>query len=772
MQLTGKQSEAWCFPARLKSLNRPFLHYVLICTIGLIVYSNTFNVPFQWDEVGYIQGNTIVKNLHYFSEPSSAKGLPYYDAFKRRYIAYLSFALDYKIHGFRVIGYHIVNISIHLLNASLVYIFVNLIFKTPFLNRSRMRDNSRLIALFAALLFVSHPLQTMAVTYIYQRFASLITFFYLLSLVFYTTSRLSESTVSRYLSYGLSVLCAVCAMNTKENAFTLPFVITLFEFLFFSGPVRKRVVTLVPILLTLLIIPLQAISFYYTSDSLVGAMDSATRIPNSLSRGAYLLVQFMALATYLRLLLFPAGQNVIYDFPGPLSFFTPGVIFPFLLLTGIVLFGIYLYRRSKWSDGGYRVIAFGIFWFFIAHSVESSVFPLELLAQEHRMYLPSVGIFAGISTGMFLMLRKLRGGEMIVFSVSAVVIFSLSVTTYARNIVWRDRISLWEDVARKSPNALKGRLNLAAAYAQRGLTDKAVEQYQAVLRIKPDFYNAYVELGLCYAEKGYIDKAMEQYQMALSIEPNDAYAHYAMGFAFYKNGATDKAVDEFKAALRANPRFAAAHVNLGIAYARSGATDKAIEHFRSATELESDLAEAHYNLGIAYEKTGSLDKAGEHLKIAAGLKSDYAIAYNNFIRTVYENDQAGHQTVLKRDPYGAEAHVKLGNRFLKQGLTDKAIEEYQSAIKLNGASADAHYNLGVALMGKNLLDQAIEQYKIAIRLDPGFGEAHENLGIAYAEKKLLDKAIEHFRIAVKLDPDNSLFRDNLARANALRRSGE
>ena len=641
MRHTNKQPEAQGLPAQLMFLNRPFLHCALICAIGLIIYSNTFSVPFQWDEVGHIQGNPIVKNLHYFSEPSSAKELPYYDAFVQRYISYLSFAIDYKIHGSHVTGYHIVNISIHLLNALLVYFLVNLIFMTPFLNQSRIRDNSKLIALFAALLFVSHPLQTMAVTYIYQRLASLVTFFYLLSLVSYTTARLSESTVSRYTSYGLSVFFAVCAMKTKENAFTLPFVITLFEFFFFSGPARKRVLTLFPLFLTILIIPLTAINIDNTHGNLVGAIDSATKSTDVLTRGAYLLVQFQALTTYLRLLFFPVGQNLIYDFPGSLSFFDIKVIFPFLLLIGILLFGIYLFLRSKGTDCTFRVVAFGIFWFFIAHSIESSIFPLKMLAQEYRMYLPSVGVFIGISTGIFLIFNKLRNREMTVFSVIAVIILFLSVTTYARNIVWQNRISLWEDVVRKSPNAIQGHLNLAAAYTEKGLIDKAIEQYRTCLSIEPGFYYVNVNLGLCYAKQGFIDKAIEQYNLTLSIKPEDSFARYAMGLAYYKKGLTGKAMEEFKAALRANPRFAEAHVNLGIAYAQSGALDKAIEHFKSATELKVDLAEAHYNLGMGYVKTGSLDKAGEHLKIAAGLKPDYVSAYNNFTRSVYKNNPAG-----------------------------------------------------------------------------------------------------------------------------------
>ena len=242
--------------------NRLLLPCLLIVVIGILAYSNSFDSPFQWDEHDFLVQNPIVKNLKYFLEPSRAKDIDpdYYIFLKTRYIGYLSFAINYKVHGFNVYGYHLFNLAIHLLNALLVYLFIFLTFNTPFLKASSLKKNSNLIALFSALLFVSHPLQTEAVTYIFQRHASFVTFFYLSALVSYIHGRLCSENLKtshfKSVSYFiLSLLSTLFAMKTKENAFTLPIVILLYEFFFFTGRVKTRILRLLPWLLSLVIIP-------------------------------------------------------------------------------------------------------------------------------------------------------------------------------------------------------------------------------------------------------------------------------------------------------------------------------------------------------------------------------------------------------------------------------------------------------------------------------------------------------------------------------------
>lgn len=748
-------------------LSRPFIHYLLICITGLIIYSNTFSVPFQWDEVAFINDNIIVKNFDYFLNPSDAAGLPHYNSLTRRYVAFLTFAVNYAIHGYEVTGYHIVNIVIHLISAILVYLLACLIFRTPFFENSGLRNESRLIALFAALLFVSHPLQTMAVTYIYQRITALVALFYLLSLTAYIKSRLTQDNPRRYAFYLVSLVSAILAMKTKENAFTLPFVVLMVEFLFFSGPAKPRLVRMIPILLTLLIVPLSLDKLHGESIRVAGAMHS---------RSSYLFTQFSVLLTYIRLLFLPVNQTLLYDFPKSVSFFEPRVALSFLGLMGIFLSGVYFFIRSRTAAPEFRVFAFGIFWFFITHAVESSIIPL-LIIQEYRMYLPSAGVFVAFPTLIFYALKKMNIAQNRAIMVSCVIILGLSAATYARNAVWGTRISLWEDVVKKSPGVAAGHFNLGYSYSQEKMFDKAIEEYRLTVKLKPDDYNAYAELGIAYAGKGLFDEAIEQYRLALSKDPDYYYAHHNLGYALYRKGLFDKAIEEFQNAVRLNPGFAQGYVNMGIAYGESGNLDKSIESFMTAIKLEDNLAEAHFNLGVAYQKTGSIPEAIRHLKIAAELKPEYTDAYNRLTGALRSMDHRGfsdgqnQEAYMQTDAEKAEAHHLRGNALFKQGFADRAIEEYRSAIRLNPVFAGAHYNLGVALLQKNMKDEAIRELTTAVKLNPGFHEAHSNLGTAYANNGMIDRALKHFEIAVKLKPDNPLYRNNLDKAHELIKSG-
>src|SRR5208282_2571356 len=200
-----------------RSLSRFTSHipYHIFCIVFLIiiVYANTLNAPFQWDEGKFIVNNPIIKDFHYFTSPSDANGFALYSSFINRYIGYLTFALNYRVHGLSVTGYHIVNIAIHIANSILVYFLVLLTFRTPYFRDwepgtrdrglgtgNRFPDSdcrplvpgpSSLVPFFSAAIFAVHPLQTEAVTYVFQRFASLVLFFYLLSLISYIKARLA-----------------------------------------------------------------------------------------------------------------------------------------------------------------------------------------------------------------------------------------------------------------------------------------------------------------------------------------------------------------------------------------------------------------------------------------------------------------------------------------------------------------------------------------------------------------------------------------------------
>ncbi|MBI4691433.1 MAG: tetratricopeptide repeat protein [Nitrospirae bacterium] len=481
-----------------------------------------------------------------------------------------------------------------------------------------------LVALFSALIFVSHPVQTQAVTYIWQRVASLATFFYLLSLVMYIKFRIHDTKKMHDAGYTIhdKENHTSCIMNRESCiVITLPVVTTLYEFMFLTPSltlpprgggmgggaighalrIRKRILYLIPLLLTMLIIPLSLIGIDKPVGELISDVNEVTKT-TTVSVQNYLLTQFRVIVTYIRLLFFPINQNLDYDYPVYNSFFEPQVVLSFLFLLSIFGLGVYLLYRSRVTmhDARYmihdeqstmhasrithhalRFIAFGIFWFFITLSIESSIMPVspylvltshtksdEILSlgvdiiHEHRLYLSSIGFIIAFSMIVFYctsriahhVLRVTRYGFPLLLT-TVVIIFSIA--AYQRNTVWKDEVSLWEDVVSKSPKKARG----------------------------------YHNLGLAYREKWWIDRAIEQYQIALRLEPDFAEAHTCLGFAYFYSGAVDKAIGHYEAALKLGSNDAKLHLNLGIAYKAKGLLDKAREHFNIARRLNLDLFE-------------------------------------------------------------------------------------------------------------------------------------------------------------------------------------
>jgi tetratricopeptide (TPR) repeat protein len=756
----------------IKSLKESVaLHLVLIALLGLIAYSNTFDVPFQFDDIRNIVENPLVKDFSYFTDTSKAETLRHYIFLgrKTREFTYLTFFANYRLHGLNVTGYHVVNLAVHIFNALLVYLLVVLTFKTPYLLKSTLSKHSGHIALLSALLFVSHPVQTQAVTYIVQRSASLATFFYLASLALYIKWRLikeqrilhqtqnahakkSMVSLSNHSLYALSLLSAVLAMKTKETAFTLPLSVAAYEFIFFEGRTGRRFFYLIPLFLTISIIPLNymsMISMYKTLEELTGGAVEAARTQD-ISRLDYLFTEFRVIVTYLRLLVLPVNQNLDYDYPVYHSFFEPQVFLSFLFLLGVFGLGVYCLYRSRVmdrssethsshiTDHSSRLVAFGIFWFFITLSVESSIIPLHVI-YEHRAYLPSAGAFSAFAVGAFLLMERFKTRETRHIAVLSTVLLLilLSCATYARNTIWQSEATLWEDVLQKSPQKARPHVNLGNAFMSKGETERAIKHFETAAKLEPDLAETYNSLGVAYASKGLIDKAIRHYQIAVRLKPDNAEIHINLGNAFASKGLTEKAIEHYQTALRLKPDNAKAHLELSAVYGLRGLTDKTIEHLRTALRLKADDAELYYNLGVAYGRKGLTDKAG----IAYGRKglTDKAIEH--------------YQTAIRLNPNNADIHYNLGVAYGRKGLTDKAIEHYKTALRLKPDYADTHYNLGVAYESKGLIEKAIRHFQIAVRLKPDNAEIHINLGNAYLAKGLADKAIEHYKTALRLRPD-------------------
>jgi len=422
--------------------------------------------------------------------------------------------------------------------------------------------------------------------------------------------------LSPVIYFSLSLLFAVLAMLTKTISFTLPIVIIVYEFTFFKSSIKKKLYFLLPIFLTLIIIPLSIMGTDKPLGELLSDIGERTRVQTEMSRWDYLFTQFRVVVTYIRLLFFPVNQNLDYDYPVYHSFFTAPVFLSFLLLMSIFGIAVYLLYKTRVISGQrsavsnsspsaplnpyFRVAAFGIFWFFITLSVTSSVIPIVDVIFEHRVYLPSVGAFIAVSAVVSIISERLSLKspqiKKATILICALIVVVLSTAAYARNTVWKDKKTLWEDVVSKSPKNARALNNLGALYYEENMPDMAIKYLSTAIFLKPDYVDAYNNLGLAYYKKGLYYLAKKQFANALRFDPNDAFAFNNFSIVYAAEGLYDRAIEYAQLALKIDPDYAEAHNSLGVAYGSKEMYDLALKQFSRALELKPDYFDAKNNL--------------------------------------------------------------------------------------------------------------------------------------------------------------------------------
>jgi protein O-mannosyl-transferase len=622
---------------------------LVIVVSAVLAYANTFSSPFLFDDTPNITDNHLIRNWDTALHPEQYCSSIHHRSdealichfFKIRHVGYLSFALNYALNGLNVEGYHVVNFCIHLLNSLLVYTLVLLLQKTPAFAASNSKALNR-AALFSSLLFVVHPLQTQAVTYIIQRLTSLATLFYLLSIISYLSMRLLQTAKAKGGGgqgfsmkitglYLLSLISAVLAMKTKEISFTLPVMITLCEFIFFDDKLPKRSAYLVPLILTMFIIPLQLTGIDASLSDLFSDVSNAARVRSDMSRMDYLFTQSTVVLRYLQLLIFPVGQNVDYDYPVYDSLFHPKVLFSSLIILSLIGTGIYLLLRYRTSSPYARIISFGIFWFFLALSVESSLIPILDVIFEHRVYLPSVGFFIASAVSLAILAERLEVHlpwvRKAAPAAAGLIVMMLAGAAHARNMVWQDEVVFWSDVVNKSPNKPRGYLNLGLAYQNRKDIEKALAYYSRAIAMKKLYYPPLNNRGTILAALGQHEQAIRDFTDAISINPYVAVAYYNRGMSRTFLGQQDLAIEDFTRVIELKPTHAEAYNNRGSMYGAKGEMEKAIADFSSAIGLVPGFPGFYANRAHAYAVKQDFERAVLDLSRAIDLNPNEASWY-------------------------------------------------------------------------------------------------------------------------------------------------
>jgi len=569
------------------------LSILAIIGLGVLTYSNSFFCSFHFDDDAYIVNDFAIKNLHNLAD--------IWNVCPCRFITFLSLAVNYHFHQLNVFGYHVFNLAIHLGSAILVWWLVLLTFSTPAMKEEKIAAHANIIALFAGLIFVSHPLQTEAVTYIWQRAASMVAFFYLASLSFYVKSRLLDSRPQAEPAIGpgifyylLSLAAAVAAMFTKENAITLPLMILFYEITFIKPKKNLDWLQLFPFLLAFFIIPK---TMMLTMSARFQEIRTIVEGPGGISPLDYLLTQFRVMMTYIRLLFLPFNLNLDYDYPIFKSFFETPVLISFLSLAAIFYFAKRMFSK-------YRLISFSIFWFFLTLLPESSILPQADVIFEHRLYLPLAGYCIFLPSGIYyLCIAASPRGEAIPKRIISLMVVILSLIlalntflTYQRNKIWKNEIVLWQDVVQKSPHKARPYINRGWAYYNQGNFIQAMSDYTKAIEINPDLIYPYDDRGLIYARQGELTRAISEYNKAIAINPYYAKVYDDRGVTYLKQDHYLQALADFNKAIKVNPEYVDAYNDRGGFYAQQGKLSQAMIDYKKSIKIDPDQVDIRFKL--------------------------------------------------------------------------------------------------------------------------------------------------------------------------------
>ncbi len=456
---------------------------LVIIILGFLVYFNSLPGQFIWDDHIYIENNPRLESFlnigRIFTEDVGIAGGRDYDLY--RPLQMLTYLINYSLWGLNPGGYHFTNILLHVLVGLSLYWLLNIIFR------------DKLLSLVSSLLFVVHPINTEAVSYISGRQDSLAAFFLLASLGFYVKYMDFEKPKAYLLilfSYGLALL-------SKESSLIFPLLVLLYHYVF-----RKRLALLkmlAIVALILLYLGLRFFSLNHFLPHIPGGGNILSRIP----------IFFAALTNYLGLLLMPLNLHMEYG-DRIFHYADPKVISGFMILLASLFF---FFRQINAAP----VVSFAIGWFFIAILPVTNIYRINSsYMMEHWLYFPAMGFFLLCAYGVCCFYRgKNRKSAGMILVIALLGWYSF--LTVRQNLYWRDDLTFYERTIKFKPNTPRVYYNLGIVYAELGRTEEAIQMYQKAIELAPDYFLAHNNLAVVYYSRQEYELAIRHADLAAKI---------------------------------------------------------------------------------------------------------------------------------------------------------------------------------------------------------------------------------------------------------------
>lgn len=559
-----------------------------------MVYANSLFNDFIWDDAAVIVNNDFVKSWNnfplifqrrYLSHPLEVGfnlGTYNFGSGETSYrpIATTSYFIDYTLWKLNPFGYRLTNITLHIINAILIYSLLNIIF------------GDTIFAFFSTVLFAINPINVEVVNCTAFRPNILASLFSMLSVVFYFKYKLYRNN-KKVIYLMLSLLSFLFALFSKEIAIMLPLLLILNDY-YQSSLDYRRVLRNSRTYIPYFLLDFSYILFYFL------VMRPQQKIFVSIGIYKRIIDMLSAFGIYIKSFLFPIDL-----LPLPPEILDVQNSYASIFISAIfIIFCTHLIFKMK----HFKKLSFAILWFFIALlPVNNFLYSLRIPVAYRYLYIPIVGLSMLLSTALIkiseisskLFYNKTIFSKVIITGT----IIYFSIFTIFANASWRDDIFLSYSLLMKYPECYSSHANECATLLKLGSLEEAEKECNIVISENRNIVNpfilamTYINLGQIYAINKKYDKAEESYLFALNLFPNSSRVNAEVGAFYGIRGLHEKALEYFNKSKRINSNYTPAYINSGVTYMFMNKLDEARREWLRALEIYPNCQEAKDSLG-------------------------------------------------------------------------------------------------------------------------------------------------------------------------------
>ena len=681
-----------------------FILLGLLFTLTLFAaYSNHFQNGFHFDDSHTIEDNkaiTEVDAVAFFKDVTTFSTLPS----NRSYRPYttLENAIDYKLgDGLDPMVFHIHIFIFFILTCGALFLFVK-----KLLDRLEFSNYNQFWGLLIAASFGLLCANAETVNYIIQRSEIVAGFYVLLRYVAFLSGGI-------WRKWHLYLIFPFIGFFSKEMALVFSPLLFLY-FLIFEEDVdllrfyrttefKKCIRSFIKVFPSF-VLTLGFLIFYFS-------MLPDTFAPGGPDRYNYLITQPLVMCHYI----------LTYFIPYNLSADTDWVAFESILdyraILGIIGIGILIFLALKTSKKKEtKLFSFGLLWFFISLLPSSSVLPFAEVLNDHRSFIPYMGLTMAFVFGTNYILEtyfpKILTSKKGMSIITLFIIFFLFANAYGvhqRNKVWKDEISLWKDVTVKSPKNGRGHMNYGLALMAQGDYTNAEISFNNALEYVPNYSSIYTNMGILKNAIGDKESADKYFQKSLSLSDANHKTKYFYGRYLFQNNKFNEAIDQFKQVNQSVPNYIETNDYIFKSYHK-------LQDWENMKSFSNEVL----------ENQPKDDMAKKYLDIALNKKS---------ILTVLEEE-------VNNAP-SPEKYLNLSLQYFNESNYQDCIRVAEKSLELNPEYADALNNIGIGHFYLLNYDQAIEAYGKALEINPSYQLAKNNLENAKNKKKDMANAISN-----------------------------